>query len=220
MAPDPGDITLRLRSSLPPWALTLLLSLFLSLAGDAPPPTTLTPDADTVLVEIETEFGPIRISLEQGKAPRTVTNFLRYVDGGHYRDGSFYRTVTRENQPDDSVRIEVIQGGADTLRSGVETFPPIAMESTRETGLRHEDGTISMARREPDSATHIFFITIGEQPELDHGGARNPDGMGFAAFGRVVDGMEVVREIQNRGADGQLLETPVRILDIRRIRPS
>jgi peptidyl-prolyl cis-trans isomerase A (cyclophilin A) len=200
--------------------MILLLNLLLALAGDPATSTAPTLEPDTVLVEIETELGPIRVVLEQEKAPRTVANFLRYVDGGQYRDGSFYRTVTPENQPDDSIRIEVIQGGADTLQSGVEALPPIAMESTLDTGLRHEDGTISMARREPDSATHMFFITIGDQPELDYGGARNPDGMGFAAFGRVVEGMEVVREIQALPADGQLLEAPVLILDIRRIPPS
>jgi peptidyl-prolyl cis-trans isomerase A (cyclophilin A) len=200
--------------------MILLLNLLLGLAGDPATSTAPTLEPDTVLVEIETELGPIRVVLEQEKAPRTVANFLRYVDGGQYRDGSFYRTVTPENQPDDSIRIEVIQGGADTLQSGVEALPPIAMESTLDTGLRHEDGTISMARREPDSATHMFFITIGDQPELDYGGARNPDGMGFAAFGRVVEGMEVVREIQALPADGQLLEAPVLILDIRRIPPS
>jgi len=200
--------------------MILLLNLLLCLACDPATPTVPTLQSDTVMVEIETERGAIRVLLEQGKAPRTVANFLKYVDGGQYRDGSFYRTVTPENQPDDSIRIEVIQGGADTLQSGVEALPPIAMESTLETGLRHEDGTISMARREPDSATHMFFITIGDQPELDYGGARNPDGMGFAAFGRVVEGMEVVREIQALPADGQLLETPVRIVDIRRVPPS
>jgi len=200
--------------------MILLLNLLLGLACDPVTPPVPALEPDTVMVEIETEMGSIRVLLEQEKAPRTVANFLRYVDGGQYRDGSFYRTVTPENQPDDSIRIEVIQGGADTLQSGVEALPPIAMESTLDTGLRHEDGTISMARREPDSATHMFFITIGDQPELDHGGARNPDGMGFAAFGRVVEGMEVVREIQALPADGQLLETPVRIVDIRRIPPS
>jgi peptidyl-prolyl cis-trans isomerase A (cyclophilin A) len=184
--------------------------------GTAPPAPSPLP-ADTVHVEIVTELGSIRVFLEEERAPRTVANFLAYVDGGHYENGSFYRTVTMENQPDDSVRIEVIQGGADTLRADFRHRPPIPIETTTETGLRHRDGTISMARREPHSATHMFFITIGDQPELDHGGARNPDGYGFAAFGHVVEGMDVVRRIQARPAEGQSLVEPVGILDIRRV---
>ncbi|MRR10606.1 peptidylprolyl isomerase, partial [bacterium] len=89
--------------------------------------------------------------------------------------------------------------------------PPLPLERTRDTGLRHLDGTISMARAEPDTATHHFFICIGDQPELDFGGRRNPDGQGFAAFGRVIRGMELIRQIHSSPADGQLLAPPVQI---------
>ena len=88
---------------------------------------------------------------------------------------------------------------------------------TRDTGLRHLDGTISMARGTPDSATSDFFICVGDQPELDFGGKRNPDGQGFAAFGRVVRGIEVVRKIQGRPAVGQAITPPVRIITVRRL---
>ncbi|MDX1394914.1 MAG: peptidylprolyl isomerase [Gemmatimonadota bacterium] len=165
--------------------------------------------SDTIVV-IETAAGSIILELYEESAPRTTANFLRYVDAGLYEGGTFYRTVRQDNQPDDDVRIEVIQGGVNPARAG-EVFDPIAMESTGITGLRHTDGTISMARGESDSARGEFFVTIGDQPELDEGGRRNPDGRGFAAFGRVVYGMDVVRAIHRAAADGQRLMAPVEI---------
>lgn len=168
-----------------------------------------------VKVVIETGKGNISVDLDSAKAPVTVANFLRYVDAGFYDRGRFHRTVTPDNQPKDSVRIEVIQGGANPARNGAG-FPPIPLEPTTRTGLRHLDGTLSMARAGPNTATSDFFICIGDQPALDFGGHRNRDGQGFAAFGRVTDGMAVVREIQRSSATGQTLAPPIPILSIRR----
>ena len=170
--------------------------------------------AQPIQVRIDTDLGPIQIQLEPDKAPRTVANFLRYVDAKAYDGGRFWRTVRLDNQPDKLVKIQVIQGGA--AREDKD-FPPIALERTRDTGLRHLDGNLSMARAEPDTATNEFFICIGDQPELDFGGKRNPDGQGFAAFGRVVRGMEVVRKIQARPDKEQALLRPVRILSVQRL---
>jgi peptidyl-prolyl cis-trans isomerase A (cyclophilin A) len=136
------------------------------------------------------------------------------VDLGFYRFARFHRTVRADNQPDSKVKIAVIQGGLDSTR--VKDFPPIPLERTSKTHLRHRDGTISMARDGPDTATSDFFICIGDQPELDYGGRRNPDGQGFAAFGRVMLGMDLVRKIQAAPAKGQTLTPPVRILAIER----
>ena len=136
-----------------------------------------------------------------------MTNFLRYVDGGFFAGGRFHRTVTPDNQPRDSVRIEVIQGSTRTMRPD-SSFPPIALEKTGTTGLRHVDGTISMARGGPNSATSSFFLTIGAQPSLDEGGHRNLDLQGFAAFGRVTAGMDVVRAIQRAPHTEQNLTRP------------
>ena len=111
------------------------------------------------------------------------------------------------------VKIEVIQASANPAKSRAG-FPPIKLERTRDTGLKHLDGTLSMARNGPDTATSDFFICIGDQPELDFGGKRNPDGQGFAAFGRVVKGMDVVRKIQRSPAEGQTLKPPVKILSV------
>ncbi len=170
----------------------------------------------TVRVVIETTKGPIAVTLDSARAPRTAANFLRYVDGGYYANGRFHRTVTMTNQPNDSVRIQVIQGGADTARAR-DGFPPIVLERTSVTGLTHHDGTISMARGGADSATSDFFICIDDQPALDFGGHRNRDGQGFAAFGRVTSGMDIVRAIQASSADGQRLAPPIVIVRIRRV---
>src|SRR5688572_718338 len=155
--------------------------------------------AGPVRVRIETDQGDIEVELAAARAPATVANFLRYVDGKFYDGGRFHRTVTPDNQPKNKVKIEVIQGGIDPKREKDE-FRPIRLERTRDTKLAHRDGTISMARDGPDTATSDFFICVGNQPELDFGGKRNPDGQGFAAFGRVVNGMDVVRAIQQAPA--------------------
>ena len=137
------------------------------------------------------------------------------MDGKFYDGGRFHRTVTPDNQPDNKVKIEVIQAGINPDKAKDE-FAPIKLERTRDTGLTHKDGTISMARDGPDTATSDFFICVGDQPELDFGGKRNPDGQGFAAFGRVVKGMDVVKKIQQSPADGQTLKPPVKIVTARR----
>jgi membrane dipeptidase len=173
--------------------------------------------ARTARVLMETERGDIVLEVDAARAPATAANFLRYVDSGFYDGGRFHRTVRLSNQPGQPVKIEVIQGGANPAREA-EGLPPIALERTSVTGLRHLDGTLSMARDGPDTATSDFFICIGDQPSLDQGGRRNPDGQGFAAFGRVVDGMAVVRTIQGAPADGQHLTPPVVIRSIRRLR--
>jgi peptidyl-prolyl cis-trans isomerase A (cyclophilin A) len=176
-----------------------------SATGDEPKP---------VRVLIKTEHGDIEVELDP-KAPNTLANFLRYVDGKFYDGGRFHRTVTPDNQPDNKVKIEVIQAGTNPKKAK-DDFEPIKLERTKDTKLRHKDGTISMARDEPDTATSDFFICIGDQPELDFGGKRNPDGQGFAAFGRVVKGMDVVRKIQRAPAEGQVLKPAIAIRAISR----
>lgn len=167
-----------------------------------------------VRVLIQTDAGDIEVELD-ARAPNTVANFLKYVDGKSYDGGRFHRTVTPKNQPDNKVKIEVVQAGPNPDKKKDE-FKPIKLERTKDTGLAHKDGTISMARLGPDTATADFFICVGDQPELDFGGKRNPDGQGFAAFGKVVKGMDVVKKIQGSPADAQKLDPPVKILKITR----
>lgn len=167
-------------------------------------------------VRIETSAGIILVEVDHAHAPLSAGNFMRYVNEGRYDGGAFYRTVTPSNQPRDSIRIEVIQGGLD--RDGSRRLPPIAHETTEATGIRHNDGTLSMARSGPGTASSEFFIVIGAQPALDFGGMRNPDGQGFATFGRVISGMDVVRRIQAMPADSappQRIREPVRIVSMR-----
>lgn len=162
-----------------------------------------------------TQLGGITVEVYPRQAPVTSANFLRYVTESRFRGAAFYRTVRPDNQPDNAVKIEVIQGGlgdADSL-----ALPPILHETTAKTGVLHKDGTISMARREPGTASSEIFICIGDQPELDFGGRRNPDGQGFAAFGRVVAGMDVVRRIQAQPAEGQSLSPEIPIQHVRLI---
>ena len=178
-----------------------------------------------VRVRVQTELGDIVLEVDQAKAPATAANFLRYVDAGHYDGGTWHRTVKLDNQPESTIKIEVIQAGVnpDKAKSG---FPPIALERTSVTGLLHKDGVISMARGGPDSATSGWFICINDQPSLDFGGQRNPDGQGFAAFGRVVSGMDVVRKIQaapsstdrKTNAEAQRLTPPIKISKVERIK--
>lgn len=165
-------------------------------------------------VVIKTTKGDIEVLLYADKAPVTVSNFLRYVDSAMYDGSGFYRVVTLMNQPNDSVKIEVIQGGRRDLKSG--GFPPIPHEHTGITGILHRDGVISMARSKPGTATSEFFICVGDQPALDFGGKRNPDGQGFASFGIVTSGMNVVKEIQAIPAATQYPGEPVRIVSVSR----
>ena len=167
--------------------------------------------AEPVVVELQTDLGEIVVALDIDRAPRTAANFLRYVDLGLLDGTSFYRVVRPANQPQNPVKIAVIQGGLGD-EGEQESLLPIRMESTEETGLRHLDGVISMARLGPDTARGDFFICVGDQPELDAGGRRNPDGFGFAAFGRVTEGMDVVHRIHQAPAEGQTLVPSVGII--------
>lgn len=163
---------------------------------------------------IYTELGEIGLELYEQQAPITTKNFIQYIEGKHYDETKFYRTVTPTNQPNNEIKIEVIQGGI-SFNDEADIFPPINHESTKRTGIHHLDGTISMARRDTGTVTSEFFICINDQPELDWGGKRNPDLQGFAAFGRVISGMDIVNRIQLIGDENQMIAKPVIIDSIR-----
>ena len=190
--------------------LALVAALPLTAAGTAP-----------VRVRMVTDLGPIVIELYPDKAPISVANFLAYADRHLLDGGAFYRTVSPKND-NNPATISVIQGG---LNRDDSPLPAIVHETTKATGVLHTDGVISMARGAPGSAGSEFFICIGDNPALDFGGARNKDGQGFAAFGKVVEGMDVVRQIHDQPtvtkADdpylkGQILEKPVKIQKLSR----
>ena len=198
--------TAALRAAL---AAPFLLAPAAGVAPQAPPAPA------TVQVVLETSLGTIQIAVDAAHAPATAANFLRYVDAGLYDGGRFHRTVRPGTETNTAVPIQIIQA---SRARGRTDFPPIRLERTSTTGLKHVDGAVSMARSGPDSATSDFFICIGDQPALDDGGARNKDGMGFAVFGRVVGGMDVVRRIQAAPVfpGSQTLEPPVPIVRARR----
>ncbi len=168
-------------------------------------------------VSILTELGNIEIEVYPDRAPVTALNFLALVEKGIYTNAFFYRVVRMDNQPHSKIKIEVIQGGLfdDNL---VNQYAHVIHETTEVTGIKHTDGAISMARNEPGTASTEFFICIGAQPSLDFKGDRNPDGQGFAAFGKVTKGMDVIRSIQSLPDTGQYLQNHVIILEMQMIR--
>lgn len=193
-------------------ATLLLVSLLTSL----PTLAVNTPMQNAI---IYTNLGDIKIELYADNAPLTVANFMRYIDAGAYTGGSFYRVVRLDND-NGAPKIKVIQGGANP---DFKDFAPIPLESTEQSGIKHLDGVLSMARGGLNSATQAFFICIGDQPGLDKGAQRNPDGQGFAAFGRVISGMDVVntilqirdiKKVEDVYIAGQVLAKPVIISKI------
>ena len=166
--------------------------------------------ASTVDVAMRTSLGTIVVRLESTKAPITTKNFLKYVDAKTYDDTEFYRTVVKKNEP--AAPFEVIQGGLNPKAGN--TNAPIALEPTSKSHLTNTDGAIAMARTsDPDSATTEFFLDLGDARYLDAGG---PLGSGYAVFGRVVRGMDVVRKIHEAPSQGEQLLPAIRILTMRR----
>jgi peptidyl-prolyl cis-trans isomerase A (cyclophilin A) len=174
-------------------------------------------------VELMTALGGLTLLLRPDRAPLSANDFLRYVDAHAYDGGRFFRVVRADNDRGHP-HIDVVQGGA---RPGVKQGSPVAHETTAHTGLQHVDGAISLTRDSPGTGSGAeFFICVGDQPGLDFGGTRNPDGQGFAVFGRVASGMDVVRRIWMMDAsgksddvytNGQILRAPVAILSARRV---
>lgn len=195
-------------------ACVLIPLLVLAAPAASSPATWGQEPAARPRVVIDTDAGRMTAELELERAPLTVCNFLFYVTDGHYDGGAFFRTVVRRTNANPNP-IDVVQAAS---RHGVEdaALPPIPLERTRDTGLTHAAGTLSMARDGPDTATSSFFIVTETTPSLDFGGGRNPDGQGFAAFGRLVEGLDVARRIQASPADGQeQLTPPIRLRSAR-----
>ncbi|RYY30744.1 MAG: peptidylprolyl isomerase [Chitinophagaceae bacterium] len=166
-------------------------------------------------IVIKTSIGNIELELYPEKAPLTVAAFLSYIDSGYYNNTNFYRVLNLDNQPSNAPKAELIQGGIFRSKNKRGIDPPgIPHETTKQTGLRHTDGTISLARLAPGTASTEFFICIGEQPGFDFGGENNPDKQGYAAFGKVVSGLNVVNKIYNQREDNQYFTPPVPVYNI------
>lgn len=168
-------------------------------------------------VIIETKYGKIELELYADKAPITTAAFLSYVDSGFYENTSFYRVLNVNNQPSNAPKTEILQGGLwRTKNEKARSIPGIPHESTGKTGVKHKDGVISVARLAPGTAGSEFFICIEDQPGLDEGGENVEDKLGYAAFGKVIKGMSIVRKIYMQNDRNQYLDPPIPIYSIRR----
>lgn len=191
-------------------SVPILIILFLFSCSD--------PEYKDPHVVIETKFGDIEVELYPDKAPQSVAAFLSFVDSGLYTKSSFYRVLKEENQPSAAFRSELIQGGIWQTNYKVgKNLPGIPHEPTNKTGILHIDGTISLARTTPGTASSEFFIVIGDQPAYDFGGKANPDEQGFAAFGKVVKGMNIVRMIHHQPDYEENFDPAIEILKIKRL---
>lgn len=168
---------------------------------------------DNPRILIITNYGDIEAELYPKNAPKTVASFLSYVDAGYYKNTSFYRVLKNEDLTPEN-NYGMIQGG---LWPHPKNLTGIEHESTKQTGLSHTNGTLSLARIIAGTATTEFFICIGEETAFDAGGSASKDGLGFAAFGKVIDGMEVVRKIQNQKTTGDLFSKKIIISNIKKM---
>src|SRR5688572_3380689 len=166
-------------------------------------------------IEIQTQLGDIEVELYPDQAPKTVKAFLSYVKAGYYNNSTFYRVLNDENQPSNAPKAELIQGGLYKSKSKVhDTLSGIPHETTQQTHIQHKRGVISLARLAPGTATSEFFICLADQPGFDFGGENNPDKQGYAAFGKVTKGMDVVIKIYNQREADQSFDPPVPIYNI------
>jgi peptidyl-prolyl cis-trans isomerase A (cyclophilin A) len=168
-------------------------------------------------IHLQTQAGDIEIELFPDQAPKTVAAFLSYIDSGFYRNSSFYRVLNDDNQSSDAPKSELIQGGIwKTNYKKALSHQGIPHETTKQTHIQHKDGVISLARTAPGTAGTEFFICVGDQPGFDFGGDNSPDGQGYAAFGKVVKGLDIVRSIYGRPENNQSFDPPVAIFNITR----
>jgi peptidyl-prolyl cis-trans isomerase A (cyclophilin A) len=173
------------------------------------------PKSKYPVIVIETKAGDIEVELYPDKAPKSVAAFLSYIDSGFYKKANFYRVLNTDNQPSNAPKAELIQGGLYGLKR--PELPGIPHETTRQTGILHRDGVISLARLAPGTANTEFFICIGDQPGFDYGGENNPDKQGYAAFGKVIKGMDLVHRIYNMPETDQQFDPPVPIYSIHKL---
>jgi peptidyl-prolyl cis-trans isomerase A (cyclophilin A) len=170
---------------------------------------------DTPHVIIQTPAGDIEVEIYLRRAPGTAGAFLSYIDSGFYKNGSFYRVLNEDNQVTGAPLSNLIQGGIwKTNHSKAVGLPGIRHETTRDTHILHTNGVISLARDKPGTGTTEFFICVGDQPGFDFGGENNPDGQGYAAFGKVVSGMDVVRTLYARPESNQAFTPSIPIYNI------
>ncbi|TCR65318.1 peptidylprolyl isomerase [Bosea sp. BK604] len=168
-------------------------------------------------VRVETECGGFTIRVNTDKAPVSSATFLAHVRGGHLDGSSVFRILNERNQPDDLHKVSTVQWGWYEQKDNTLPFERPPIEPTSVTGLRHVRGTMSMARRGTGTPGSEYFIILRDEPELDFGGRRNPDGQGFSAFARVIEGFDTLERLHARGEDGQFVKRPIPVLSVREL---
>lgn len=170
-------------------------------------------------VDIETYYGDIIVELYPEKAPKTVAAFLSYVDSGYYKNTSFYRVLKKDDQAMNVAKTQLIQGGLwHTKFKLQQTIPGIPLETTKQTGILHQYGVISLARNADDNSGNTeFFICLDDEPDYDYGGDASPDKKGYATFGKVIEGMQYVRQIHQQPDTATTFYPAIKILDIKRL---
>ncbi|MGN6195584.1 MAG: peptidylprolyl isomerase [Ginsengibacter sp.] len=170
-------------------------------------------------IDIKTYFGDIIVELYPEKAPKTVAAFLSYVDSGYYKNTSFYRVLKKEDQSMNIAKTQLIQGGLwQTNFKKQQSIPGIPLETTKQTGILHQEGVISLARNEdPNSGNTEFFICMDDEPDYDYGGDASPDKKGYVTFGRVIDGMKYVKQIHEQPDYETNFRPPIKIINITRL---
>lgn len=189
-----------------------------------------------IRIEIDTNMGRLTAEIYEEKAPKTAAYFLRYVDEGFYNGTKIYRSLREDNQGANTAKIDIVEMGYcnsyydrilrrglgegeayDETQGFIPPYPKISVETTEETGLKHEDGTLSLGRDNADQVDTNVFICIGNQPNLDYGGARHPDGYGFSAFGKIIEGMDIIKEIHSLPLEGQRIIKDITVRTIQRL---
>lgn len=174
---------------------------------------------DKPTIDIETNFGDIIVELYPKKAPKTVAAFLSYVDSGYFKNTSFYRVLKKEDQAMNVAKTQLIQGGLwQTKLKKQQSIPGIPLETTKETGILHTSGVISLARNEdPNSGNTEFFICMDDEPDYDYGGDASPDKKGYVTFGKVISGMKYVKQIHSQPDFETNFRPPIKIINIKRL---
>ncbi|MEO8719706.1 MAG: peptidylprolyl isomerase [Ginsengibacter sp.] len=174
---------------------------------------------DKPTINIKTYYGDIIVELYPDKAPKTVAAFLSYIDSGYYKNTSFYRVLKKEDQAMNVSKTQLIQGGLwQSKFKQQQTIPGIPLETTKETGILHEEGVISLARSEAENSGNTeFFICMDKEPDYDYGGDASPDKKGYVTFGRVIKGMKFVEQIHQQPDYETNFRPPIKILNIIRL---
>ncbi|MEO6894856.1 MAG: peptidylprolyl isomerase, partial [Ginsengibacter sp.] len=170
-------------------------------------------------IDIQTYYGDIIVELYPEKAPKTVAGFLAFVDSGYFKNTSFYRVLKKEDQSMNANKTQLIQGGLwQSKIKLLQSLPGIPLETTKQTGILHDEGVFSLARgEEANSGNTEFFICMDREPDYDYGGDASPDKKGYVTFGKVIQGMKFVKQIHHQPDYETNFRPPIKIIDIKRI---